>query len=187
MRYLYFIIISCFVLSCKGQEVDSKNLCETLVKLHEKDQLYRDSEELEDPFFKVFDSIRKSEGISKKMYQQYSGQQQLEYGKKIRAIVDKMKITNQKVQDSLMVLQKEIDIQNTKSLLDIISKHGFPSIKKLNCEGYAAPFLIFVHSPEEFWERIRIVIEEELEHERLTKGSYDYIMWHLNGRVGNPF
>ncbi len=187
MRYLCFIIIGCFAHSCKGQEVDSKNLCETIVKMHNQDQLYRDSKELEDPFFKVFDSIRNSEGISKEMYMKFTAKQQLDYGKKIRAIVNEMKITNQKVQDSLMVLQREIDIQNTKSLLDIVSKHGFPSMKKLNCEGYAAPFLIFVHSPEEFWNRIRIVIEKELEHDRMTKGDYDYIMWHLNGRIGTPF
>ena len=187
MRYLYFIILGCCALSCMGQEIDSKNLCERLVKMYEQDQLYRNYEEIEDPFFRVFDSVRKGEGITKNMYMQYTKEQQLEYGKKIRAIVEKMAIAKQEAKDSLMVLQKKIDIQNSKSLLNIISKNGFPDMKKLNCDGYAAPFLIFVHSPEDFWDEIRIVVQKELKHERVTTGEYDYIMWHLNGRKGSPF
>ncbi|WP_320244135.1 hypothetical protein [Tenacibaculum sp. 1B UA] len=180
--YLLFFIFFTFY-SC---EVKSQDLCTTLNTLYQKDQKYRGSKEMEDPFFRVFDSIRKKEGITREMYMKYTKEEQLEYGKKIRKIVNLMKITNQEVQDSLMDLQIELDKENTKKLLEIVKKNGFPDIKKLNCSSYSAPFSIFLHSPEEYWEEIKEVINKEKKNNRITKGDYDYIMWHVNGRKGSP-
>lgn len=187
MKYKLLFILSCFTILCKGQVRDSEDLCAKLVKMYEQDQLYREMEEVEDPFFRVFDSIRHLEGISREDYMKYSKNQQLEYGKRIRGIVNEMNLKNQNKLDSLMMIQKKIDIQNTRALLDIISKDGFPDFKKLNCDGYAAPFLIFVHSPEEFWSEIETAIKKELKYNRMTTGDYEYIMWHLKGRKGMPF
>lgn len=186
MKYILSILTIIILFSCKKEAIKPQDLCNTLAELYHKDQKYRGSEKMDDPFFKVFDSIRKKEGISKESYMKFSEKEQLEYGKKIRAIVNMMEITNQKVQDSLMDLQIKLDKSNTEDLLKIIKKHGFPDIQLLKCTKYSAPFSIFLHSPEEYWGEIKKVIELENKHNRITKGDYDYILWHVNGRKGSP-
>ena len=78
------------------------------------------------------------------------------------------------------------DIETTESLIKIVKKYGFPDIEKLNCEGYAAPFLIFGHSPEKYWKQIGNIIEKERQAGRMVSGDYEYIKWHINGREGSP-
>lgn len=186
MKYLkiYLVVLIAFF-GCR-LNAQSQDLCKTLSDLYEKDQLYRGQKSMQDPFFKVFDSVRKSEGITRKVYMSYPKEKQLEYGRKIRAIVDKMNVANQSVQDSLMDKQVLLDIENTKKMIEITKKYGFPDIKKLKCTEYSAPFLIFVHSPENFWKEIKDLIEVERKKKRISEGDYNYISWHLNGRKGAP-
>ncbi len=78
-------------------------------------------------------------------------------------------------------IQNELDIQNTKDLLQITKAKGWPTKIRLNCEK-SAPVVIFRHSPEPFWDEIKIVIEKEYKAKRMTEGDYKFILNHINGR-----
>lgn len=186
--YSFFLMIFFIASSCKSNKYeDNEVLCEVLVNIYDDDQKYRGKEsELVDPFFKILDSIMISEGITKKEYIKFEKSKQLIYGKIARGVADKRNEVSKKVKDSLWALQSSLDEKNTKILIEIIEERGFPDIKKLECKGYASPFLIFVHSPEEYWSEIKNILDQEIKSDRITKGDYDYIMWHINGRKEGP-
>ena len=189
MKYYKFILALIVTLtSCKlNKYKNNETLCEVLVEIYDDDQQYRGMEsELVDPFFKILDSVRISRDLTKKEYRALTEKQQLDYGKIAREIANKKNEVSNKVKDSLWILQSALDLKNTKLLLEIIKERGFPDIKKLDCKGYAAPFLILVHSPEEFWIEIKDILDKEIKNESINKPDYDYIMWHINGRVGRP-
>ncbi|WP_340064821.1 hypothetical protein [Ascidiimonas aurantiaca] len=161
-------------------------LCRLLAEMHEKDQRYRNAPEMHDPFFTVLDSIKAAEGLTTGMYSKLSEEVQLTYGRRARILADKKGTFTQKYQDSLMQMQKQLDIENTRELLRIVKEHGFPNIEKLGCKSYAVPFLIFGHAPEAFWKEIGEVIEVEKKKNRISEGDYNYIRWHIGSRKGNP-
>lgn len=189
MKYYKFLLLVFFITSsCKSNKYeDNEVLCEVLVNIYNNDQKYRGKEsELVDPFFKILDSIMISEGLTKKEYRKLNKDEQLAYGKIARGVADERNDVSKKVKDSLWALQSKLDSKNTEVLLKIIEERGFPDIKKLECKEYASPFLIFVHSPEEYWGEIKNILDQEIESDRITKGDYDYIMWHINGRKDDP-
>lgn len=188
MKYVLIIIVYFLVLSCKSTKYSKQeNSCNFLVELYNNDQLYRNMPELIDPFFKILDSIKSAEGISNDEYTDLSREEQLAYGKKARSIVKKISSIAQKKKDSLMDLQVKLDNRNTRQLLSFVKKKGYPNMKELGCNGYSAPVLIFVHSPEKYWKEVKNMINEEKKEKRISKGDYQYIMWHINGRKGVPF
>lgn len=74
------------------------------------------------------------------------------------------------------------DRKNTKKLIEITEKYGFPGMKHLHHD--IPVFLVFVHSDKEDFEKIRNLIKNEFEAGRVSKFEKDYIFWHLNGRNG---
>ena len=75
------------------------------------------------------------------------------------------------------------DIENTKRLIKITKKYGFPGMKRL---GHDIPvFLVFVHTPKEYEGRVRKLIEKEYKAGRISKYGRDYVIWNLNGRGGS--
>src|SRR5699024_7115102 len=75
------------------------------------------------------------------------------------------------------------DIENTKRLIKITKKYGFPGMKRL---GHDTPvFMVFVHTPKEYEERVRKLIEKEYKAGRISKYGRDYVIWNLNGRGGS--
>ena len=88
----------------------------------------------------------------------------------------------ERVKDSLWKIQNQIDKKNTELLIGITKKRGWVSKKELGCTEYISPVVIFRHSPKEFWEEIRPLIEKEYFEKRMTKGDYGFIDNHLKGR-----
>ncbi|WP_156169078.1 MULTISPECIES: hypothetical protein [Kordia] len=177
------IVLFIILISCKTEKkMTNSELCNELSNLHLQDQYYRGLQELEDPFFVVLDSLMGVNNLSHSEYANLPEEKQLKFGKIARKIADtKPKILPQ-AQDSLMNLQKEIDYKTTKSLLQIVNKYGYPNITELECENYAAPFLIFGHAPKKYWKEIDKLIEKEKKAGRIGQGDYKYIKWHIGGR-----
>lgn len=159
-------------------------LCNTLIGLHFKDQEYRGLEIMQDPFFGVLDSLIGASGMSRQEYTKVSREEQLDFGRRAKAISENMDRITKSEEDSLMRLQQKLDIENTKTLIAIVKERGFPNMQELNCNGYAAPFLVFGHAPEKFWPEIDKLIEKEKKKGRIGEGDYKYIKWHINGRKG---
>lgn len=86
---------------------------------------------------------------------------------------------------SLKALMNNIDDSNTKLLIGITKKYGFPTNHRLGVYKSKAYF-IFVHAPKKYVEEIRELINDEYQYKRLNEYKKDYIFWHLNGRKGIP-
>jgi len=162
---------------------DNDALCSLLGKMTVNDQKYRGLTEMENPFFRILDSLQKAKGLSLEEYAKLSQQEQLEWGKRAKAIATKVPRISQKKRDSLMQFQIELDNQNTAMLIDIINERGWISKNGLGCEEYVSPSLIFRHSQEEYWDEIRIIIEREKAKNTIGKGDYLFIDDHITGRT----
>jgi len=88
--------------------------------------------------------------------------------------------------DSLWFEIKQNDEYNTKKLIEITKKYGFPNNKRLGVYKSKAYF-IFVHSPREYFEQINELVEEEYTKSRMTEYEKEYIYWHTKyERKGMP-
>ncbi|WP_378180863.1 hypothetical protein [Aquimarina sp. SS2-1] len=82
--------------------------------------------------------------------------------------------------DSLWNLQTQLDDQNTRRLIEITEKYGFPGPKRV---GKPLPiWIIFQHSDEKYCDQLIPLLERELEAKRITVGEYQMIQWNLDGR-----
>lgn len=95
-----------------------------------------------------------------------------------------MNLINKSV-DSIWGVMKKNDVTNTEKLIDLVNKYGFPSNERLGVHK-AKAYMIFVHSPSSYFNKIRELINVELAEGRITEYKKDYIFWHLNGRNGMP-
>ncbi|CAM1370932.1 hypothetical protein [Tenacibaculum xiamenense] len=91
----------------------------------------------------------------------------------------------QKSKDSVNNIIAKTDDSNTKLLLKLTEKYGFPSRNRL--EVYrASAYSIFVHSPKKYYDTIKEVITKEFKENRISEYEKAYIFWHINGRAGMP-
>jgi hypothetical protein len=182
------ILTFCFSLiilsSCqeKNKYEDKDELCRILGEITSNDQKYRGLPEMTDPFFRVLDSLKDENNITKAQYGKLSTDKQLEWGKKARVISDKITQISKQKEDSLMTLQIEIDNKNTELLMDIIKEKGWVYKNELGCEEYVSAWIVFRHSQEKYWNQIREIIEKEKAEKRIGDGDYKMIDNHINGR-----
>lgn len=181
------IFLLCFFFSCKstyGDLTDKDNICKLYQQMDSDDQKYRAMMGT-DVFFKILDSIKVSEGITRDIYASFSTEKQREYGKKAKLIADK-KPVNQKKFDSLMKLQKGIDNKNTELLIKIIKENkGVPNINILPCKrGYGA---VFMHADDKYFPKLKVIIENEFKSGRIGEAEYNYMQWHMGGRKAEEF
>lgn len=101
--------------------------------------------------------------------------------------MDLLQNGTQKQKDSLWEIQNEIDLRNTKLLIEITENRGWVSKKKLSCDGTMAPVVIFRHSPKQYFEKIKELIETESKAGRMEGGDYMFIDNHLQGRPAFDF
>lgn len=88
--------------------------------------------------------------------------------------------------DSLWEVIHRIDEYNTKRLIEITEKYGFPSNQRLNVKTAKAYFL-FVHSSSKYFDRINALIEKEYEKGRISEYCKEYIFWNTKrNRKGMP-
>lgn len=86
-----------------------------------------------------------------------------------------------------------IDSLNTVELINLTKKYGFPGydrMKKLAelkniqlTSKIKSPVLIFVHSPNRFFNQLAKLIEKEFLKGNIDCRQCSYIFWHLNGRM----
>ena len=81
------------------------------------------------------------------------------------------------------------DSEHTKRLIEITKKYGFPRVTRIRkyyekdfVDSEFNPFLIFIHSPKEYFDEIRNLMRIELENDRISKCHWGYLLWHINGR-----
>jgi hypothetical protein len=179
------LFISLIILSScqeKKKYGDRGQLCKILGEITENDQKYRGLQEMTDPFFRVLDSLTEVNNISNADYGKLTTEKQLEWGKKARAISEKIPQMSEKKQDSLMQLQIIIDNKNTELLIDITKEIGWVSKPKLGCKEYVSAWIVFRHSQSQYWEEIREIIEKEKIKKRLLIKEYKIIDNHIKGR-----
>lgn len=99
--------------------------------------------------------------------------------KKIGLLRAENKDNSQKI-DSLIKVQLKIDRENTRHLLNITKRYGFPDNSRL--KERVPSWIIFQHTPEEYKEDVKKVLEKEHRLGRVRSEEYKMIMWHLNGR-----
>ncbi len=87
--------------------------------------------------------------------------------------------------DSLWVIIKRNDSLNTKKLIKITKKYGFPSNQRLSVYK-AKAYFIFVHTPRKFFKEVEQLIDEEYKNKRISEYQRAYIFWHLHGRGRMP-
>ena len=174
-------------ISCKssyGDLTDKEIICKLYQQMDSDDQKYRAMMGT-DVFFKILDSIKVSEGITRDIYASFSTEKQREYGKRAKLIANK-KPVNQKKNDSLMNLQKTVDNKNIELLIKIIEKNkGIPDVNTLPCKrGYAA---VFMHAGEKYFPKLKVIIENEFKAGRIREAEYNYMQWHIGGRKAEEF
>lgn len=178
IRCQFLVVITFLFLSCNKNDNQSINICQLIESINQKDQLYRGDPRLEDPFFNILDSIKKSEGITNEEYGNFTEDIQLAYGRKARAIANKLPTVNQKLLDSLMKLQESLDHENTKALINYIKETGnYPTMEITGCN--AQPDLVFRHSPSDYFEDIKIIIDEQLEKGNMNDFQYRVYSQHF--------
>lgn len=159
------------------------NLCEELEQMMVNDQKYRKLPGYNGmAFFTILDSLKETNNISQKEYSNLSEKEQLKWGKKARAIADKLPTYSQRKIDSIRILQSEIDHYNTKRLIEIIEKHGWVDKQSLNCNQYFSTWVFFRHAPKEYFPIIRKIIEKAKISNKLGDSEYMLIDNHLKGR-----
>ena len=75
--------------------------------------------------------------------------------------------------------------QTLENSLQSQKKYGFPNNKRLDVNKSKAYF-IFVHSPRNYFDEIRTLMNREYENSRISEYEKGYIFWHLDGRKGMP-
>lgn len=82
--------------------------------------------------------------------------------------------------------QKMIEVQetNTKRIVEIIKKYGFPSVERL--EQGIPVWIILQHASLDYREELLELLEKEFKAKRIPNNEYQMIIWHLNGRKGLP-
>lgn len=182
-KIILILMLFLFFSSCQkvnqAEKFQNENLCEILIEIWENDQRYRAI--IQDPFFKILDSIRDSQEISLEEYAAYPKEQRLEYGRIAREIANQRKIEfTKKDRDSIMQLQIQLDNENTELLIKIIETRGLPNEQNSQCEKF--PGHIFVHSQPMYWNKIKEIIDVEKANGNMDSGQYKIIMYHLEGR-----
>lgn len=87
--------------------------------------------------------------------------------------------------DSIWDLQERVDMENTRRLIEITKKYGFPNPDRI---GEPLPtWVIFQHSPKIFFDELSELLKVEHANGRLYDNEYAMIKWHMGGREGTPF
>lgn len=88
--------------------------------------------------------------------------------------------------DSIWKLQNVLDKENTEKLIEITETCGFPYPDRIN-----APiplWLIFQHADTRLYgQKIKTLLNKELELGNIGLGEFNMIMWHVNGRKLEEF
>lgn len=81
------------------------------------------------------------------------------------------------------------DALHTERLIEITKKYGFPSVDRIRkfynkefVDSEFRPMLIFIHSPSQYWEELKVLILEEYRIGNINQCQYGYLLWQFTGR-----
>ena len=81
-----------------------------------------------------------------------------------------------------------IDELNTKRIIEMTNKYGFPSLSRIKklykgaLEEEFNPYILIVHSPKRYWDELKTLLKKELDAKHLSRCEFGHMLWHLNGR-----
>ena len=180
--YFILVILVCFLQACsfKNEVLN----CQSLKEISESDQYLRVKHlDIMSPVFYILDSLIKDNGNPKGMDDASNVDQSLylklqDEAKLLSEIRTK---PNQKTLDSIWKNQEKIDTKNVELLLSYIRLVGLDSFAQMDKRCGTNSFIIFVHTPEELKNKVKMIIDPALKE--VNEPAYHHVMWHLNGRV----
>jgi hypothetical protein len=143
------------------------------------DQKYRTHPVLLNPYILILDSLKGVYNIhTNEDLMAMDQEKKEEMFAKTKAITQERYNPDPQVVDSLWKLQGIIDSTNTLKLIEIIEKVDYPKLFDYEC--IKSSYVIFVHSPKQYHNKIRSLISEREEY--IFEGTVRHINWHLDGR-----
>lgn len=173
IKFLLLIVLLSTTLSCTKDkntltEADKAYLTKTVDSIFELNQNVRLHLDAIDKKFRVNkNTFGKSEGFK-------------------RQYLDSLTFPMyQKSIDSIWNILKVNDSLNTKLLIDITKDYGFPNNRRLGVPRSKA-YIIFTYTPKSYFKDVEDLVTEEHKAGRLIEFKKEYILWHINGRNGQP-
>ncbi|MEJ6793204.1 MAG: hypothetical protein QNK89_10860 [Lacinutrix sp.] len=173
LKSLFYIILAITIFNCTKDknnltDVDRVFLNKTVDSIFELDQNTR----------LTFNIIDKKFGLNRNTFGKSEGFK--------RQYLDSLTYPlYKKSVDSIWSILKVNDSLNTKLLIDITKKYGFPNNKRLGVAQSKA-YKIFSHAPRFYSKDVENLVIEEHKAGRMIEFKKEYILWHVNGRNGNP-
>lgn len=194
-KIINIFFVSVLMTSCAVKNtINNKELCEILNKMDHDDQVNRNLMTYKTKSYgDVFHSLLNEENISVEEYKNLSEVKKIKYRNKVKKILKNSKpreLTKYELvrNDSLMSEQIRLDNDNTKYLLNIIKKRGYPNKENCSCKlvttplGDYLPGIIFRHSQPKYFKKIKKAIDVEFKEGRMSEKTYKLIIDHINGR-----
>ncbi|MUP47408.1 hypothetical protein E0K83_16830 [Gramella sp. BOM4] len=82
-----------------------------------------------------------------------------------------------------------MDAEHTERMIEITKKYGFPSterIRKYYKKEFADPefnpLIIFIHSPNRYWDELKELMLKEYQNGIINQCQYGYALWQFTGR-----
>ncbi|WP_378180866.1 hypothetical protein [Aquimarina sp. SS2-1] len=107
-----------------------------------------------------------------------------QYYRSQKSGLDKDALDYQKKRDSLENIRIKNDHKNTRRIIEITEKYGFPDPDRTGKPISA--WVLLHHAPTEYHEEIKPLIEREYQAKRMDSMTYVMLKWHVNGRQGLP-
>lgn len=172
MDFRMILIILCGFISCSETRKPSLD-CEALDRIVQRDQGLRNDKRI-NFVLHIADSLKRLDTINNYSVESYS-QKAFQIAKDYNFNHLKNNVYHQLI-DSI----NAIDSTNTVMLIDIIK---FSTDKEIDTSVCLDKTLfIFAHSPKSLHDEIRKLITNK--KNVISNGSYSYIMWDLNNRLG---
>ena len=105
---------------------------------------------------------------------------------KQKQLVDSLRLSKANTDKVWNIYITPADNLHTKRMIEIIKTYGFPSAKRIreltNLKLDFQPYILLMHSPSNYWEDLKLLVELERKEGNINKCEYGYLLWHLNGR-----
>jgi hypothetical protein len=82
-----------------------------------------------------------------------------------------------------------MDAQHTERMIEITKKYGFPTIERIKkyykkefVDPEFNPLIIFIHSPNKYWEDLKELMLNEYTTGIINQCEYGYALWQFTGR-----
>jgi len=88
--------------------------------------------------------------------------------------------------DSIEKIMAQQDARHTARMVELTTRYGYPSSKRLGPDTKIDPFLIFHHPSDRYKDTVMALLTRELHLGRIDTQAFRLIKWSYNGRQGFP-